>query len=278
MRLTFILLAAITGVYLMVLAFIFVSQDRLFSNSPSELRYTPDDYGLSPEDIWVETSDGVNLHGQFFPNERAELTVIYAYDNRGKIGAGIGMAEILLNSGASVFMYHHRGTGQSGGSFSEEGFYRDIEAVVRKLRSEKGYDENDMVIYGRAVGGAVAAFAATQFNLRGLVLDSAFLNYQAMFRDRYPFVPSGLAKYEFPADRFLGEVQELPVMIMHSPDDEVAGFHHGKGLYDILDQPKMLIELNGGHIESFMVSREIIEQSWAFYIATLCSRCRMYMN
>jgi uncharacterized protein len=278
MRLTANLLAIIAGVYLFVMIFIYISQDRLFNNLSGESRWSPDDYGLTGENIRIETSDGEILQGMYFSNERAELAVIFSYDNRGNIGAGIGMVEILINNGASVFMYHHRGTGQSSGSFSEEGFYRDIEAVIQTLNLVKGYDENDMVLYGRSVGGAVAAYAASQFQVRGLVLDSAFLNYHAMFRDKYPFVPSRLAKYEFPADGFLGKVRGLPVMIMHSPDDEVAGFNHGKGLYDILDQPKMLIELNGGHIENFTVSRDIIEQSWAFYIASLCSRCRPYMN
>jgi uncharacterized protein len=278
MRLTAILLAAIAGLYLSVMIFIFVSQERLFIIASDKPEMNLHDYGLTTENIRIETSDGEILQGIYFPNSRAELVVIYAYDNRGRIGAGISMAEILISNGAAVFLYYHRGNGESSGKFSEEGFYRDIEAVIQTLSRVKGYDENDMVLYGRSVGSAVAVYAASKFQVRGLVLDSAFLNYHAMFRDIYPFVPTWLAKYEFPADRFLGEVRDLPVMILHSPDDEFARFHHGKGLYDILDQPKILIELNGGHIENFTVSRDIIEQSWAFYIARLCSRCRPYMN
>lgn len=278
MKVTTILLAGVSGAYLLFLVFVYSTQHRLILNPSGVSELNPDDYGLFAEDLWIETSDGITLHGRYFPNERAELAVIFAHDDTGKMGTGIEMAEILLKSGASVLMYHHRGTGQSTGDFSEEGLYHDIEDVIQAMVREKGYEENDMVLYGRALGGAVAAYAANRFSVRGLVLESAFMNYRAMFTDKYLLVPAWLAKYEFPADRFLGEISELPVMIMHSPDDEIAGFYHGEGLYDVLGHPKMLIELNGGHTESFAASRDIIEQNWAFYIAGLCSRCRPYMN
>lgn len=278
MRLAAILLAVIAGLYLSAVIFIFISQEKLFINSSEKPEMNLHNYGLTTENIQIETSDGEVLQGIYFPNSRAELVVIYSYDKSGRIGAGMDMAEILINNGASVFLYFHRGVGESSGSFSEEGLYHDIEAVVQTLSRVKGYDEDNMVLYGRSVGGAVAAYAASKFQVRGLVLDSAFLNYHAMFRDIYPFVPTWLAKYKFPTDQFLGVIRELPVMILHSKDDEIARFHHGKGFYDILDQPKLLIELSGGHTENVTVSRDIIEQSWAFYIASLCRRCHPYMN
>jgi hypothetical protein len=278
MKVTTILLGVISGLYVLFLLFVFATQETLLLKPSVESTLNPDDYGLTTEDVWIETSYGVTLHGLYFPNAGAELAVIYRYDVSGKTGAGIELAMILLNSGASVFMYYTANDAHNADNFNEKDMYRDIEAAVETLVTEKEYGENDIVLYGRAAGGAVAAYAATRFDVRGLVLDSAYLNYRVVFRDHYPFVPGWFAKYEFPADRFLGEIRELPVMILHSLDDQFVGFHHGKGLYDILEPPKVLIELNGGHIESFTVSRGIIEQSWAFYIARLCSRCRMDMN
>lgn len=267
------LLLVIAGGYILILGLMFIFQHKLLFMPSVTLFQTPQSAGLTAENLWIITEDGVRIHGWYFPNESAELVVILSHGNAGNISGRMGIAETLLNSGAAVVMYDYRGYGESEGKPSETGFYKDIEAVVHHLKTEKGYAENDMVMYGRSLGGAVAAYAATKFDLRGLVLDSSILNLRAMIRDVYPFVPTVLARYHFPTDEYLNQLDGLPIMIMHSPADKIVSYQQGMALYEMIGQPKMFVELRGGHNDNFFTSKDIIYQSWSAYIRGLCSRC-----
>ncbi len=267
------LLLTIAVGYLAILGFMYLFQNKLLFMPSSAILQTPQEAGLTAEDLWITTEDGVRIHAWHYPNESAELVVIVSHGNAGNISGRIGIAETLLISGAAVVMYDYRGYGQSEGNPTEAGLYKDIEAVVHHLINENGYNENDMVMYGRSLGGAVAAYAATKFDLRGLVLGSAFQNLRSMIRDVYPFVPAMLAKYDFPTDEYLKQTDGLPIMIMHSRDDEIVSYRQGRALYDMINQPKMFVELRGGHNDNFFTSRDIVYQSWSAYIRGLCSRC-----
>ncbi|TVQ66103.1 MAG: alpha/beta hydrolase [Balneolaceae bacterium] len=263
-----IFLAAVL-VYLMILLLMFLFQNRLLFMPSSGIIAEPGHAGLQAEDLWIDTSDGLRLHSWYFPNDETEFVVVLSHGNAGNISGRIAIAETLIRSGASVLMYDYRGYGRSGGRPSEKGFYRDIEAVTKALMSEKGYSEKQIVMYGRSLGGAVAAYAATRFAVGGLVLDSAFLNLREMVRDVYPFVPSRLARYEFPTDQYLSRIHEVPVMIIHSRQDEIVPFRHAERLYEMTGEPRKFTETAGGHNHHFFTSRELIEQSWREYLQGL---------
>lgn len=259
-------LATLFGIYLVLMGLMYLFQNKLLFMPSSGMVQTPESLGIEAEDFWVDTDDGVRIHGWYFPNETAEFVIVLSHGNAGNISYRLDIAQSLLKSGAAVLMYDYRGYGQSEGSPSEEGLYSDIDAMIQGLMNEKGYAENRIVMYGRSLGGAVAAQAAAQYNLGGLVLDSAFKNLRAMVRDVYPFVPAKLAKYEFPTARYIQQQRNYPVMIMHSPDDEIVGFHHGEYLYHSLDEPKRFVELRGGHNNNFFLSKDVIEEKWMWYL------------
>ncbi len=227
---------------------------------------TPENYNLEAEDLWITTEDNEQLHSWYFPNEKSNRIIVLSHGNAGNISHRLDIAQTLLETGAAVLMYDYRGYGKSTGKPSESGLYLDIEAVIRALIDEKGYQENNIYLYGRSLGGAVAAYAATQFPVGGLVLDSAFKNLQAMVRDVYPFVPSFLTRHEFPTQRFINERKNMPIMIMHSERDEIVRFHHGKTLYQATHEPKKFVTLDGGHNNNFQVSRNIILNQWILFL------------
>lgn len=260
------LILTIAGFYLLILALMFIFQNRLLFMPLSGIIQTPESAGLFAEDIWIETADGVLIHGWYFPHEESEWIVVLSHGNAGNISGRIAIAETLLKSGAAVLMYDYRGYGKSEGRPSESGFYKDIDAVIRYLSDEREYPKQKIVMYGRSIGAAVAAYAAANHDLGGVVLDSAFINLKRMVREVYPFVPAFLAKYDFPTDEYLLQLNGIPVMIMHSPGDEIIGFHHGEYLFELAPEPKRFIQLRGGHNDNFFLSRDVIEQSWTDFL------------
>lgn len=263
------LIAALVGGYLLLLAFMYLFQGKLIFLPSSDLIVTPQDAGLNAEDVWIETGDGEQLHGWYFPNNSAEYVVVLSHGNAGNISNRIDIAKFLQEIGVSVLIYDYRGYGQSSGEPSEEGFYSDIEAVINYLKTEEKYSEQRMILYGRSLGGAVASYAASKFDVSGLVLDSAFKNLKAMVSDLYPFVPAFLASYEFPTEQYLQQLSGMPVMIMHSPNDTIVDISHGRALFEIAKEPKTFVELRGGHNDSFHASVDIHSKSWKAFLRVL---------
>lgn len=259
-------IATFFAAYVIILLLMFLFQDKLLFMPHAGFLQTPQSVGLSAEDIWVEADDGVKLHAWYFPHETSNKVIVLSHGNAGNISYRLDIARSLLNAGASVVMYDYRGYGKSEGRPTEKGLYMDIRAFTEYLIQEMDYSEGDIYMYGRSLGGAVAAYAATQFDVGGLVLDSSFKNLKSMIGDVYPFVPKFLAKYEFPTEKYLRKLDGTPVLIMHSPDDEIVGYHNGEFLYQVAGDPKQFVELRGGHNDNFFSSRDLIESHWAEFL------------
>lgn len=264
-------LLAISGGYLLVLGLMYFFQDHLLFIPSSDVWQTPASAGLQAEDFWIETEDGITLHGWFFPNRDAEpeFIVVFSHGNAGNISHRLELVQTILKSGAAVVLYDYRGYGKSEGKPDEEGLYSDITAVVRYLKEKKGYSEDQIILYGRSLGGAVAAYGAVTFRPAGLVLDSAFKNLGALVKDVYPFVPPALARYEFPTEKFIRGLNGVPLMILHSRRDELVKFHHAEFLYSLADDPKTFVELRGGHNSSFAASRDLYLAAWKDFLQSL---------
>ncbi len=43
-----------------------------------------------------------------------------------------------------------------------------------------------------------------------------------------------------------------PVLVVHSRDDEIVPFEHGRAIYDAANEPRTLLELHGGHNEAYL--------------------------
>jgi fermentation-respiration switch protein FrsA (DUF1100 family) len=56
----------------------------------------------------------------------------------------------------------------------------------------------------------------------------------------------------------LAQIQ-VPVLVIHSPQDEIIPFHHGRRLYEAANEPKFFLEIQGSHNEGFLDSLPIYQ-------------------
>ena len=49
----------------------------------------------------------------------------------------------------------------------------------------------------------------------------------------------------------VANISPTPLLIIHGRQDKIIPFHHAEKLYEKANRPKVLIEYQGGHIESF---------------------------
>jgi fermentation-respiration switch protein FrsA (DUF1100 family) len=62
----------------------------------------------------------------------------------------------------------------------------------------------------------------------------------------------------------------VPVLLAHSPDDEVIPFEFGRRLFEAAREPKTFIELSGGHNDGgFALRPQWREEARAFLLRAL---------
>lgn len=218
---------------------------------------TPDLIGLEYEDIYIETSDGVKLNGWFIlAKDPPRATVLFFHGNAGNISHRLEIIKIFNDLDLNVFIIDYRGYGRSGGFPSEKGTYLDAQAAYDYLISRDDVDKEKIVIYGKSLGGAVAIDLATKVYARALISESAFTSVADIGQEVYPFLPIRLiTTIKYDSLSKINKIDESK-LIIHSKDDEIIPYHHGKKLFDSASDPKELYSMRGGHNEGILIYRD----------------------
>ena len=206
--------------------------------------------GRAFEDVQFRSEDGVELNGWFFPAEassaRRSLVVLLCHGNGGNICHRLDMAEALLATGVSVFLFDYRGYGRSRGHPSEAGTYRDGEAAYRWLE-QKGFAAKNILLFGESLGGGVAAELASRLPSGGLILQSTFTCIADIGADLFPWLPvRWLAQIKYDTLSKLPLIK-TPVLVMHSRGDRLIRFQHSQRNFAAANSPKLFCELAGDH-------------------------------
>jgi len=239
-----------------------LTQSRLLYRPVRNVSCTPTDLDLGFEDVTFRSADGTALHGWFVPARRARFTVLFCHGNGGNIEHRLDSIDLLHNLGLNCFIFDYRGYGKSEGKPTEVGTYRDARAAYDWLVRTRGIQPERIVVLGRSLGGSVAAHLAGNMSVAGLVLESAFTSYPDIGAKFYPYMPVRLfARYRYNTREHLARVR-CPVLVMHSPDDDLVPFEFGRELFETAQEPKQFVELIGGHNDAFLVSGDSYKGSW----------------
>lgn len=234
-----------------------------------ELYQTPADWGFDHEDVIFNTADDVQLHGWYIPHKQSEHVLLFFRGNAGNISHRRDSIEIFHRLGLNIFIIDYRGYGKSKGRPGEQGLYQDADAAWHYLTEEKGFSANQVIIFGRSLGGAVAANLASGVQSHGLILESTFSSAQDFARSVFP-VLSRLVfmRYDFNTAEKIQRVH-CPVLVLHSPDDEIMPFHLGEKVFQLAHQPKHFVPMKGDHNYGFIRSQPGYEQELAKWLKTL---------
>ena len=250
------LLLIVAGGYLLLVAFVYLQQGSMLylPGIPGrELDGTPDLVRLDYEDVTLETSDGIRIHGWYVPGE-SERVLLYFHGNAGNISHRLYSIREFHDIGLSVFIIDYRGYGESAGKPTEQGLYRDGEAAWRYLVDERGVPPGNIVLFGRSLGGSVAAWLAAREVPGGLIVESSFTSVPDIGQDAYPWLPVRLLSRFQHATRDDVARTTCPVLVVHSRDDEIIPFHHGEAIFEAANEPKRFLEIRGGHNDGHAMS------------------------
>jgi len=222
---------------------------------------TPSDLGLDFEDLTLKTGDGVSIAAWFVPHADPKGTVIFCHGNAGNISDRLDSVKLLHNMGVNVLIFDYRGYGRSEGRPSEQGTYKDAEAAWRYLVDTRGELPQQVVLFGRSLGGAVAIDLAKRHHPGALVVESTFTSAVDVGRLHYPLLPVRLLlSYRYDS---ISKVPHItcPKLFLHGRDDTLIPFDNGLKLFEAAAGPKQFIETPGGHNEGgFTYSREYTDR------------------
>jgi len=256
----------IAGAYIAFAGFLFIFQSHYVYFPERVLSAKPTSIGLNFESVSFETRDGIQLSGWFVPSDNARGVILFCYGNAGNISHRLESIQIFHPLGRSVFIFDYRGYGQSEGKPSESGTYKDAEAAWQYLVEERQVSRDRIIVFGRSLGGAVAAWLAHRHTPGALILESTFTSVPDIAAKLYPYLPVRLlSRFKYDTAEYLDGV-DCPVLIVHSRDDEIMPFSHGQRLFEIAREPKRFLEISGSHNEGFITSGKHYEEGLNAFI------------
>ncbi|OKH33499.1 alpha/beta hydrolase [[Phormidium ambiguum] IAM M-71] len=202
----------------------------------------PSTYQDNDRILKLTTKDGAKISAVYLPNPQAKFTILYSHGNAEDLGEIQFVLEELRNLGFAVFSYDYRGYGTSQGKPTETTTYKDIDAAYNYLTQKLGVNPENIILYGRSVGGGPSVDLASRKLVGGLILENTFVS---TFRvaTQIPIVPF---------DKFnnIAKIQKVrsPILIMYGKADRVIPFWHGEKLFATANEPKQVLVIeNGGH-------------------------------
>ncbi|MCP4050966.1 MAG: alpha/beta hydrolase [bacterium] len=240
--------------YFFLILFIYFSQSKLIYFPKRDILQTPQTLGLSYENIDIKTSDNTIINAWFIPADKSDLTILYCHGNAGNISYHLDKIPLFNQLDITTLIFDYRGYGKSQGKTTEEGTYIDAEAAWDYLINERNTDPDKLIIYGHSLGCAIASNLAVKKQAKALILEAPFTSIKDIGAETYPFIPAKmLCKFNYDNENNLRSFNNN-LLILHSPEDEIIPFHHGKKLFKNASTPKTFIELSGTHNEGAITS------------------------
>ncbi len=209
------------------------------------------------EDLFLTASDGVKLHAWFIPGRgiehRRNTVFLFSHGNGGNLTSRPDYYSAILQTGAALLAYDYRGYGKSEGEPGEAGTYLDVFAAYDWL-IERGFAPERIIAWGESLGGGIASKVAAERKLGGLVLQSSFTSMPDIGSEYFPFLPvHTLGKIKYDTHSRLPEIH-CPVVVMHSENDDIIPYRHGRKNFERANEPKAFVKLEGGHNDSIVAN------------------------
>ncbi len=187
---------------------------------------------LGADDVWLETGDGVRLHGWFAEGQSARVITVFFHGNGGNLSYRTGHVAEITAAGSDLLMIDYRGYGRSEGSPSETGLYADAEAAWQ-FAAKRG---KPIVLQGESLGTAVAIELATHHPPAAMILEAPFTSVRAMAARVFPVVgPLFISGYDSLAR--IGKVK-APLLVIHGDRDTIVPLDLGRELFKAAPKPK----------------------------------------
>ncbi len=206
---------------------------------------TPAELGVEFSTTTIATTDGEKLHAWLLRSATPRALVVYFHGNGGNLSIWAPILSGLARRGYDVLAVDYRGYGLSTGRPTEMGLYRDADAVLEHAWTlQRG--SRPVVYWGRSLGSAVAAYAATRRAPDGVIVEAGFPDARSLVRSSPPLAFLALfSTYRFATATFLDRAR-APVLVIHGDADRIVPFSLGQQLFERIKGVKTFVRIPAG--------------------------------
>ena len=198
-------------------------------------------YGESTEGYVDIGTNGVKIAAIVLGPEHGKKAILRCHGNAEDAANSLFALRYLARRGFTVACVDYPGYGLSDGTPDEEGCYRNVHRLYDWLVENRGFKPEDIIVDGFSIGSGPATELAATKPVGGLVLEAPFLSAPRVVT-RIRILPID----PFPNIQMIKNVK-CPVLVMHGTDDSVIPHRHGKELFELANDPKHFIPVEGAN-------------------------------
>ena len=245
----FLAAAALLLALMALMATLYLRQSERIFRPDRETSKNPRDAGPGWERVPMNTPDSVALDAWYKPADDPEedRAILFLHGNSGNLSTRVETLKLYASTGLSVLAIDYRGYGRSGGHPSESGIFTDALAAWQWLTGPAGYSPRRILVIGRSLGGPVAAWLAARTGPGALSLESTFSSMPELAQKLYPLLPVRiLCRFHLDTRGHLAKTG-CPVLVVHSPEDELIPIVHARRLLKTAGQRGRFHGVTGPH-------------------------------
>ncbi len=248
--------------YAGIIAYLMLNQKAMIYHPENRQVAAPAaEFSLHEQRVSYPSTDGVKLSAWIIPAKPTEevkgMWMLICHGNLGNIGFGQRpeFYAYMRDTGLNLFAFDYRGYGDSSGSPDEQGLYADAQASYNYLTKNLHIAPEHIIIFGHSLGSGVAIELASKVPAAGLVIEGAYISVAQRGQELYPLLPIALvASQRFPSIDRIGAIK-TPKLFLHSPEDSVIPYAHGRRLYAEAHEAKRFVDVKGGHENAFRIDK-----------------------
>lgn len=208
---------------------------------------TPDAIQVGFQDVWLKTEDHQTLHAWYVPVAKSKQVVLFCHGNAGNLSGRLDRVAFFKKIGVNLLIFDYRGYGQSTGTPSEKGLYRDVQTAYHYLINEKKMTSSQILVYGKSLGCAVGIDLALHQPVGALILESPFASVKKVVKEMYFLEPiTWLTSQKYDSESKIRHIT-VPKLVIHGRYDDMIRFEHASALHQAAAPPKQLLPYDGGH-------------------------------
>jgi len=237
----------VLGLYVMIGTSLYFFQEKILFRPTTLAKDYQYSFNHPFEELFLKADDGSTINALHFKAKESKGAILYFHGNAGDLSRWGTIAEYFVNLNYDVFVMDYRTYGKSTGVLSEQALYNDAQLCYDKLKAS--YSENQITIYGRSLGTAIATKMAATNKPKQLILETPYYSIIDVAKTRFPLMPvSYVMNYELPTYKFIKNVS-CPIYMFHGTEDYVVPYKSGKKLYKASpkDQTTFITIKNAGH-------------------------------
>lgn len=203
------------------------------------------------------------IHAWYYDDFPGKKTVLFCHGNSGNITHRSYIINACRKLKLNLLVFDYRGYGKSSLTPTKERIRQDGETAYLFLRQH--CEPNDIVIWGESLGGHVATWVASKYECRSLILLSTFSSIDDVFIYQHELnllskplrLVAPLVTDILDTKKYIKDVK-APIMIFHSPDDEIIPCQCARDLYmNISHENKQLVWISGLHASPNITDQQL---------------------